>query len=290
VFEPGETAVVEPSWENPPGAAASLSGAASGFSGPSGAAYAISDASAAYGAPLAGAPASCFDAAANCYLLSVSNPVTRPALHWDAAFTETVAGSVSKTWMLHLGKSFADVPPADAFYRSVEALLHSGVTGGCGSGGYCPGAPVTRAQMAVFLLKGKLGAGYAPPAGSGTVFGDVPPGSFALDWIEDLAESGVTAGCGGGDYCPSATVTRAQMAVFLLKARRGSAYVPPPAVGIFADVPVSSPFAAWIEELFHEGITAGCGGGNYCPSVPSTRSQMAAFLVSTFDLELYAPR
>ena len=143
--------------------------------------------------------------------------------------------------------------------------------------------------MAVFLLKGKLGSAYTPPAGTGALFADVPPGTFALDWIEDLAESGVTAGCDTYLYCPDRPVTRAQMAVFLLKARHGSAYAPPPASGAFGDVPVSSAFAPWIEELAAEGITAGCGGGNYCPDSPNTRGQMAAFLVATFGLQLNAP-
>ncbi len=43
-------------------------------------------------------------------------------------------------------------------------------------------------------------------------------------------------------------------------------------------------FADWIEELSAEGITAGCGGGNYCPSTPNSRGQMAVFLVKTFQL------
>jgi hypothetical protein len=143
--------------------------------------------------------------------------------------------------------------------------------------------------MAVFLLKGKLGSLYAPPAGTGTRFADVPAGSFALDWIEDLAASGITAGCDAYLYCPDRPVTRAQMAVFLLKARHGSAYAPPAASGVFADVPPSSGFASWIEELAAEGITAGCGGGNYCPDSPNTRAQMAAFLTATFGLKLYGP-
>ncbi|MEP6995334.1 MAG: S-layer homology domain-containing protein [Acidobacteriota bacterium] len=42
--------------------------------------------------------------------------------------------------------------------------------------------------------------------------------------------------------------------------------------------------AAWIEELFAEGITSGCGGGNFCPGAPTTRAQAAALLVSTFGL------
>ena len=289
VFEPGETAIVEPSWENPPSVSAALSGAASAFSGPAGAAYSIADGAAAYGAPGFGAPASCFDATGDCYALTLSNPSPRPALHWDASFTEMVNGAAAKTWTVHVGASFGDVPVSDPFYAKIETLLHAGVTAGCSDVAYCPADPITRAQMAVFLLRGKLGFVYAPPAGTGTRFADVPPGAFALDWIEDLADSAITAGCDTFLYCPDRAVTRAQMAVFLLKARHGSAYAPPPAVGLFADVPVSSNFAPWIEELAVEGITAGCGGGNYCPDSPNTRAQMAAFLDATFGLSPYGP-
>ena len=47
--------------------------------------------------------------------------------------------------------TFADVPLGDPFHRFVEALVSAGITGGCGGGNYCPNAPVTRGQMAVFL-------------------------------------------------------------------------------------------------------------------------------------------
>ena len=289
VFEPGETVIVEPSWENPPSGSAALAGVASAFLGPAGAAYTLTDSSAAYGSPAAGSPASCFDATGNCFALALSAPAARPAAHWDATFTETVDGTAAKTWTLHVGGTFPDVPASDPFYAKIETLVHAGVTAGCSGGNYCPTASITRAQMAVFLLKGKLGDVYAPPAGTGTRFVDVPPGAFALDWIEDLADSGITAGCDTNQYCPARSVTRAQMAVFLLKARHGSAYVPPPASGVFGDVPVSSSFAPWIEELAVEGITIGCGGGNYCPDAVNTRAQMAAFLDATFGLTLYGP-
>ena len=74
------------------------------------------------------------------------------------------------------------------------------------------------------------------------------------------------------------------MAVFLLKAEHGSNYVPPGCAGIFADVACPSAFADWIERLAAEGVTGGCGGGDYCPSSPVTRGQMAVFLVKTFSL------
>jgi anti-sigma factor RsiW len=150
---------------------------------------------------------------------------------------------------------------------------------------YCPGQAVTRAQMAVFLLRGKHGSGYAPPAASGSVFGDVPAGYWAGAWIEQLAAEGITGGCGGGDYCPEQAVTRDQMAVFLLRARHGSGYAPPPASGtMFGDVPAGQWAAGWIEQLVVEGITSGCGAGAYCPAQAVTRDQMAVFLVRTFSL------
>jgi hypothetical protein len=52
--------------------------------------------------------------------------------------------------------SFADVPVGHPFHRFVQALFASGITGGCGGGNYCPDAPLTRGQMAVFLA-GALG-------------------------------------------------------------------------------------------------------------------------------------
>jgi hypothetical protein len=139
--------------------------------------------------------------------------------------------------------------------------------------------------MAVFLLRAEHGAGYQPPPATGSVFLDVPAGAFAAAWIEQLAAEGVTSGCGGGNYCPSAPVTRAQMAPLLLRTEHGAAYQPPPASGtVFLDVPASAFAAAWIERLQAEGITGGCGGGNYCPAAPTGRGQMATFLTRTFGL------
>ena len=49
--------------------------------------------------------------------------------------------------------TFADVPTSHPFFQYVEALAASGITGGCGGGNFCPNAPLTRGQMAVFLSK-----------------------------------------------------------------------------------------------------------------------------------------
>jgi hypothetical protein len=84
-------------------------------------------------------------------------------------------------------------------------------------------------------------------------------------------------------------VLRQQMAVFLLKTEFGPDYQPGGCAGIYADVPCSNPFAPWIETITSYGIAAGCGGGNFCPTNPTTRGQMAAFLSRAFGLLLYGP-
>jgi hypothetical protein len=49
--------------------------------------------------------------------------------------------------------TFADVPTSHPFFRAIEALVASGVTSGCGGGNYCPDSPVTRGEIAKFLVR-----------------------------------------------------------------------------------------------------------------------------------------
>ena len=185
------------------------------------------------------------------------------------------------------GATFADVPATYWAFNWIERLYAAGITGGCGSSPliYCPENRVTRAEMAVFLLRGMHGSSYTPPAATGTVFTDVPATYWAAAWIEQLYAEGITGGCGTGLYCPNNQVTRAEMAIFLLRGEHGSSYAPPAATGtVFTDVPGTYWAAAWIEQLYAEGITGGCGSGLYCPDNRVTRAEMAVFLVRAFSL------
>ena len=123
-----------------------------------------------------------------------------------------------------------------------------------------------------------------PPAASGAIFNHAGAGDFAANFIEPLYADGVTAGCGNSNDSPGAEVSRAQMHVFLLRARYGAGYSPPAATGIFNDVDMSHRAVHWIEQLAAEGIAAGCGNGNYCPEAPVTRAQVAVFPVRAFEL------
>ena len=187
--------------------------------------------------------------------------------------------------------TFIDVADTNPFLGWIEALVAAGITGGCAVSPpqYCPQGLVTRAQMAVFLLRSRHGSAYSPPGATGTMFADVASTQAFASWIEELAGEGITGGCASNParYCPDATVTRGQMAVFLLRAKHGAGYQPPAASGTtFADVPASHPYARWIEQVAREGIAAGCSTSpaNFCPDSTVTRAQMAVFLGRTFDL------
>jgi hypothetical protein len=285
VLEPGEQVRIAPTWHNSAPAEISATGTASGLTGPAGAAYTLLDAAAAYGTVAAGGDGT---SAADPYGLGVDDPAARPAAHWDVSFTETLSTGATKSWNVHVGRSFPDVPIDYFAYRFIETIFHNGVTSGCGAAGYCPEGTLTRAEMAVLLMRARHGSAWVPPASTGSVFGDVPIDYWAGDFIEVLASEGVTSGCGGGNYCPESRITRAEMAVFLLKTEHGTGWTPPAATGtVFGDVPAGYWAGAFVEALAAEGITGGCGGGNYCPESTVTRAEMAVFLTKTFGLTLH---
>ena len=313
VFEPGETIVFDPAWTNVLTGAVSSNGSLSAFSGPSGATYTIVDGAANYGSVASVATASCRDNW-NCYRLTVSDPASRPASHWDATVTESLSSGATKTWTLHIGSSFSDVPTGHWAYEFIETLFHSGITAGCGGSSFCPGATITRWQMAPFLAKGLTGGSipttgtvegrgsYNCIPGGSSVFSDVLPGDAACAAIHYIASRKITSGCTGSLYCPGNTVSRWQMAVFLAKSMAGtgvpvSGTVPGKGsyncvaggTSVFSDVPAGDAGCRFIHFIAAQGVTSGCGGSLYCPSNTVNRDQMAIFMTRAFGLALYSP-
>ena len=288
VLEPGEDVVLAPSWQNIGTGAQSVTGTLTSFVGPGGGTYQILDGTASYGSIPAGAIRSCISTG-NCYGLRLGQPSSRPT-HWDVEVIEQLGGGRTRTWTVHIGDSFADVPRSHWAYRFIETIFHNEVTAGCGGEplGYCPEATLTRAEAAVLLLMAKHGSGYVPPPATGLVFGDVPADHWAGDFIEQLAAEGISSGCAPAMYCPTSPITRAEMAVFLLMAEHGLGYVPPASTGlVFGDVPIDHWAGDFIEQLAAEGIASGCAPSLYCPDGIVTRAEMAVFLSVTFNLKLY---
>jgi hypothetical protein len=97
----------------------------------------------------------------------------------------------------------------------IEELYDTSITGGYPDGTYRPKNQVTRAEMAIFLLKG---IGVSPPPSDGShPFTDIAD-HWAEAWIEELYDQGITGGYPDSTYRPENRVTRAEMAVFLVKA------------------------------------------------------------------------
>jgi len=96
---------------------------------------------------------------------------------------------------------------------AIEAISYAGITRGCGVVDlYCPQQPVTRGQMAAFLVR----ALALPPTGEDP-FTDDDSSLFVSD-IAAIAAAGITKGCGPGLFCPGRPVTRGEMAAFLVRA------------------------------------------------------------------------
>ncbi len=184
------------------------------------------------------------------------------------------------------GGTFVD-DNGSTFESSIEAISAEGITRGCNppaNDRFCPDAPVTRGQMAAFLVRGLvLTDRLADP------FSDDDESIFEAD-IEKLAAAGITLGCNPPSntmFCPEANVTRGQMAAFLV---RGMGYTE--AGGDFFKDDDSSTFEADINRLAQAGVTKGCNpptNDRYCPESWVTRAQMAAFLTRALGLTPIVP-
>ena len=190
-----------------------------------------------------------------------------------------------RAFTVYQGIDFLDVPANDVFYTVIGQLSARGVTLGCGNGNFCASDPVTRGQMAAFILRAK--GEFSPPTPASQRFNDVPPQNVFYNFIDRLAELQITLGCTPDHlmYCPSDPVKREQMSAFLLRGL-GELTPPTPATQRFNDVPPANVFYNFIDRVAVLNITQGCTPDHlmYCPSDSVTRAQMAAFLVRAFDL------
>ncbi|MCH7588965.1 MAG: right-handed parallel beta-helix repeat-containing protein [Chloroflexi bacterium] len=188
--------------------------------------------------------------------------------------------------------TFADVPFIHWAHDSIESLYQAGYISGCSTTPllYCPEAGMTRAESAVFVVRGVQGAGYVPPDPTQQVFADVPLSEWYAKWAGQLWEDGYTAGCGTNPlvYCPTQEHTRTEGTVFFLRMLHGSGFVPPDPIGIFADVDVSFWGARWIEAAYNAGLIPACQTDPllFCPDEALDRAMGAYMMVQAKGLNV----
>ncbi|MEX1178947.1 MAG: S-layer homology domain-containing protein [Nitriliruptor sp.] len=165
---------------------------------------------------------------------------------------------------------FRDVPLSSTHAPAIAALLARGDIAGCTSSAFCPGRAVSRGQFATLLSRvADL------PAGRTTHFTDVAgthrPG------IEAVTTAGFVRGCTRTGFCPTASVTRGQLAS-IVQAALGLPDAPAP----FRDVDPRSTHADAIGALAARGLVSGDADGRFRPSDPVTRGQAASILLAAY--------
>jgi hypothetical protein len=189
-----------------------------------------------------------------------------------------------------------DLPPGGSFYDDdgniheggIEAIAAEGITLGCNPPDntiFCPDDPVTRGQMAAFLSRA-----LDLPDAAIDFFTDDDGSTFEND-INKMAEAKITLGCNppsNTNYCPDGSVTRGQMAAFLVRA---FGYTDNGEGDLFTDDDGST-FENDIDKLGTAGVTLGCNppaNDRYCPKSLVKRSQMATFLTRALGLVSMVP-
>jgi hypothetical protein len=224
-----------------------------------------------------------------------------------AAFTAGAAGTGTGAYLAPLATFVSQVPfermdPADPLAlsgnayvlaeqgRTYVAYLYNGGT----------------VQLNLVSASGTFSAQwYDPRTGGFSSAGSVAGGaarSFTApaggDWVLYVQQTGTTQPPApppppppSGDPGSGSLTTRAQTAVALVKAIYGSGFVPRPATGVFADVPVTHWAAGFIEQLYRYGITSGCATAplRFCPDSNLSRAEIATFLLRANHGGSYTP-
>jgi len=185
--------------------------------------------------------------------------------------------------IFQVGSTFPD-NPENVFSPYINAIYAEGITVGCGSGLYCPSNPVTRGQMAAFIVRSIYGEDFS--YATTPYFGDVPSTHSLFKYVQKMKDAFITAAT--GTYDVDGTVTRGQMAAFIIRAiysqygvdskgypysNENFEYRPTP---YFTDVSSTHVFFKYVQKMKDDGITAATG--IYDVDAPVTRDQMAAFL------------
>jgi hypothetical protein len=186
---------------------------------------------------------------------------------------------------------FNDVPPTDPYFDYISVMAFYGITLGCQASPpvYCPSSPVTRAEMAAFLVRAYDVALNVPLTYPTTpYFQDLPasgiPDSQFFPDVQRLAQLGITLGCQASPplFCPDGTVTQGEMAAFLIRnwmLTNNITTLTYPTTPYFTDVPATDIFFSYIQKMAQLGFWTGCGGGQYCESSAVTRDQMAPMIL-----------
>lgn len=207
----------------------------------------------------------------------------------SATDTSPWSPSTSFTSTTPTALTFGDNNDSGApFYGYINDITALRITVGQGDGNFGVNANVTRGQMAAFVIRALEGE---PANCTADAFSDVPSGDVYCKYIKRMKDRNITQGKSPTVYGVNDSVTREQMAAFIVRAVDGNpvgAPMPTCTTSDFGDVPTSNTFCGYIKRLAELNVTKGCTAAttgvlaNYCPGDTVTRGQMAAFISRAF--------
>jgi hypothetical protein len=160
-------------------------------------------------------------------------------------------------------------------YPYINSICAAGITQGIISNNFYPANPVTRDQMAAFMVRTMNGENFTYP--STPYFSDVPATAWSFKYVQKMKQMGISTNA--GSFNPSGSVTRDQMAAFVIRARYGENFTYP-STPYFSDVPATAWSFKYVQKMKQMGIVTNIGTFN--PSGIMTRDQMAAFISRAF--------
>jgi hypothetical protein len=218
--------------------------------------------------------------------VGITTPQNAPGMTLATASKLAIAVSIAQ---------FNDVSPTATYFDAANLMFNAGVTTGCVPSGdpstrsYCPNDNVTRDEMAAFIVRAVTGTVTPAIYNPTPYFQDVPPSEQFFPHIQKLMDLGITTGCSQDPplYCPSETIPRWEMAMFMVRARlmlHGASFNTS-TTPYFADVPTNvegngMPFP-FIQRAYEEAVTSGCATDPlvFCPDDLVTRGEMASFIM-----------
>lgn len=169
--------------------------------------------------------------------------------------------------------SFNDVT---SFKKEIEFLTEKEIIFGYPDGTFRPNVPIQRVQSVQMIMREmNLELGKAPNPN----FKDIKPGDRGYDEVAKAVELGIISGKGNNIFDPRGNLTRAEMAIILVRAYELGGIYPKG----FTDVPISSKAYWYISSLAASNITVGYPNGKFEPAQPINRAQFSAFMARIIE-------
>jgi hypothetical protein len=175
---------------------------------------------------------------------------------------------------------FSDVDQSNPFFIGITELHEMSAISGYSDGTFRWGNDATRAQLVKIVV---IAFGYPLNPGTTPTFSDVPTNHPFYNYIQTAYSNELISGYDDGTFRPYNNITRGQLSKIVVGAAHMALLIPTSAT--FSDVPVGSPFFAYVETAYGNGIVSGYSDGTFRPGNNATRGQLSKIV----DLGTHPP-